>query len=54
MGLYILSPFYFLNIPLSNKNKMVKSSFRIRPSASGDLNYVEILFLCVLLKINFF
>ena len=35
-------PFYFLNLPLPNKDEMTKSSFRVFPYASNNFNYVEI------------
>ena len=41
-GYVTYPPFYFLNIPLPNKDEMTKSSFRVFPYSNNDFNYVEI------------
>ena len=35
-------PFYFLNLPLPNKDEMSKVSFRVFPYSMNNFNYVEI------------
>ena len=37
-------PFYFLNVPLPNKDEMSKVTFRVFPYSTNDFNYVEISF----------
>ena len=37
-------PFYFLNVPLPNKDDMSKVTFRVFPYSTNDFNYVEISF----------
>ena len=37
-------PFYFLNLPLPNKDEMTKVTFRVFPYSSNDFNYAEISF----------
>ena len=41
-GYITYPPFYFLNLPLPNKDEMSKSTFRVFPYSNSDFNYVEI------------
>ena len=41
-GYVTYPPFYFLNLPLPNKDEMSKASFRVFPYSNNDFNYVEI------------
>ena len=41
-GYITYPPFYFLNLPLPNKDEMSKSTFRVFPYSNIDFNYIEI------------
>ena len=43
-GYVTYPPFYFLNLPLPNKDEMSKITFRVFPYSINDFNYVEISF----------
>ena len=44
LGYVSYPPFYFLNVPLPNKDEMTKVSFRVFPFSNNNFNYVEISF----------